>query len=69
MFLHGEDPLDDVTNLGQEHRVRWRATTIRDLKTLLDQDIVDSEADQTSSSGSNSSSSDFSEAITPIIYN
>ena len=45
MILHGHDPLDDVTNLGQEHRVRRRATTIRDLKSLLDQDIVDSEAD------------------------
>ena len=67
MVLHGHEPLDDVTRLGQEHRVKWRATTIRDLKTLLDQDIVDSEADQTSSS--NSSNSDFSEAITPIIYN
>ena len=65
MILHGHDALDDVTNLGQEHRVKWRATTIQDLKNLLDQDIVDSEAEQTSSS--NSSSSDFSEAITPII--
>ena len=43
------------------------ASTIRDLKNLLDQDIIDSEAEQTSSSSDSCSSSSFDESISPII--